>query len=126
MTHAPGGDALRPGLHAFHLDSGRLATVLGWAGEGGRDPRLGPIHALNPGVPAQACARLGKAGPLASNQDGLCLLGMGHGLALLDLPGEPLTSMLEPLLMVFLGVIIGGIVVCMFLPIFKMSSIVKF
>ncbi|HBA85859.1 MAG TPA: hypothetical protein DCZ95_17385 [Verrucomicrobia bacterium] len=35
-----------------------------------------------------------------------------------------LTSLIEPLLMVFLGVIIGGIVVCMFLPIFKMSEIV--
>jgi len=36
-----------------------------------------------------------------------------------------LTSLLEPLLMVFLGVIIGGIVVCMFLPIFKMGEIVS-
>ena len=35
-----------------------------------------------------------------------------------------LTSMLEPLLMVFLGVVIGGIVICMFLPIFKMSEVV--
>jgi type IV pilus assembly protein PilC len=35
-----------------------------------------------------------------------------------------LTSLLEPLLMIFLGVIIGGIVVCMFLPIFKMGEIV--
>ncbi|MFU8780321.1 MAG: type II secretion system F family protein [Kiritimatiellia bacterium] len=35
-----------------------------------------------------------------------------------------LTSLLEPLLMVFLGVIIGGIVMCMFLPIFKMGEIV--
>lgn len=35
-----------------------------------------------------------------------------------------LTSLLEPLLMVFLGTIVGGIVVCMFLPIFKMPSIV--
>jgi len=35
-----------------------------------------------------------------------------------------LTSLLEPLLMIFLGVIIGGIVLCMFLPIFKMSEIV--
>ncbi len=35
-----------------------------------------------------------------------------------------LTSLLEPLLMVFLGVIIGGIVMCMFLPIFKMGSVV--
>lgn len=35
-----------------------------------------------------------------------------------------LTSMLEPLLMVVLGVIIGGIVVCMFLPIFKIGQVV--
>ncbi|MFH0907242.1 MAG: type II secretion system F family protein [bacterium] len=37
-----------------------------------------------------------------------------------------LTSLIEPLLMVFLGVLIGGIVVCMFLPIFKMHEIIKF
>jgi type IV pilus assembly protein PilC len=36
-----------------------------------------------------------------------------------------LTSLLEPLLMVFLGVIIGGIVICMFLPIFKMGEVVS-
>jgi type IV pilus assembly protein PilC len=36
-----------------------------------------------------------------------------------------LTSLLEPLLMVFLGVVIGGIVLCMFLPIFKMSEIIS-
>lgn len=36
-----------------------------------------------------------------------------------------LTSLLEPLLMVFLGVVIGGIVICMFLPIFKMTEVIK-
>ena len=36
-----------------------------------------------------------------------------------------LTSLLEPLLMVFLGVVIGGIVLCMFLPIFKMGEVVS-
>lgn len=35
-----------------------------------------------------------------------------------------LTSLLEPLLMVFLGLIIGGVVICMFLPIFMMGEIV--
>jgi len=35
-----------------------------------------------------------------------------------------LTSLLEPLLMIFLGIIIGGIVICMFLPIFKLGEIV--
>jgi type IV pilus assembly protein PilC len=38
---------------------------------------------------------------------------------------QGLTSLLEPLLMVFLGVIIGGIVLCMFLPIFKMGEVVS-
>ena len=37
-----------------------------------------------------------------------------------------LTSLIEPLLIVFLGVVIGGIVVGMFMPIFKMHEIVAF
>ena len=36
-----------------------------------------------------------------------------------------LTSLLEPILMVFLGVLIGGIVLCMFLPIFKLAEVVS-
>lgn len=36
-----------------------------------------------------------------------------------------LTALIEPLLIVFLGVVVGGIVICMFLPIFKMSEIVN-
>ena len=36
-----------------------------------------------------------------------------------------LTSLIEPLLIVFLGVVVGGIVICMFLPIFKMSEIIN-
>ena len=35
-----------------------------------------------------------------------------------------LTSLIEPLLIVFLGVVVGGIVVCLFLPIFKMHEII--
>jgi type IV pilus assembly protein PilC len=35
-----------------------------------------------------------------------------------------LTSLLEPFLMMFLGVVIGGIVIAMYLPIFKMASAV--
>lgn len=37
-----------------------------------------------------------------------------------------LTSLIEPLLIVFLGILIGGIVLCMFMPIFKMHEIVAF
>ncbi len=36
-----------------------------------------------------------------------------------------LTSLIEPLLIVFLGVTVGGIAICMFLPIFKMSDIIN-
>ena len=37
---------------------------------------------------------------------------------------ESLTSLLEPMIMAFLGVVIGGIVIGMYLPIFKMGSVV--
>ena len=36
-----------------------------------------------------------------------------------------LTALIEPLLIAFLGIVVGTIVVCMFLPILKLSSIVK-
>ncbi len=36
-----------------------------------------------------------------------------------------LTSLMEPFLMVFLGVVIGGIVIAMFLPIFKIGTVVS-
>jgi type IV pilus assembly protein PilC len=35
-----------------------------------------------------------------------------------------LTSLLEPMLMIFLGVIIGGLVIAMYLPIFKLAGVV--
>ena len=37
-----------------------------------------------------------------------------------------LTATIEPLLMVFLGVVVGGIVLGMFMPIFRMTDILKF
>jgi type IV pilus assembly protein PilC len=37
---------------------------------------------------------------------------------------ENLTTLMEPAMLVFLGVIIGGLVVSMYLPIFKMASVV--
>jgi len=36
-----------------------------------------------------------------------------------------LTSMIEPLIIAFLGVVIGSIVICMFMPIFKLTSIIQ-
>ena len=37
---------------------------------------------------------------------------------------ESLTSLLEPLIMSILGVVIGGLVIAMYLPIFKMGEVV--
>jgi len=42
-----------------------------------------------------------------------------------DTAVEGLTSLIEPLVIAFLGIVIGGIVICMFLPIFKMSSLIQ-
>jgi type IV pilus assembly protein PilC len=39
-----------------------------------------------------------------------------------DVAVATLSSMLEPVIMVFLGVIVGGLVIAMYLPIFKMAS----
>lgn len=38
---------------------------------------------------------------------------------------ESLSSMIEPLLMAFLGILIGGIAICMFLPIFNLGNVVN-
>ena len=41
-----------------------------------------------------------------------------------DAAVEALTALLEPMLMIFLGVVIGGLVVAMYLPIFKLAGVV--
>ncbi len=43
-----------------------------------------------------------------------------------DVAVDGMTSLIEPLIIAFLGIVIGGIVLCMFLPIFKMSSLIQF
>lgn len=40
-----------------------------------------------------------------------------------DTAVSSLTSMIEPLIIAFLGIVIGSIVICMFLPIFKLTSV---
>lgn len=41
-----------------------------------------------------------------------------------DIAVTGLTSLLEPLLVIFLGVVVGGVVIAMYLPIFKLISVV--
>jgi len=43
-----------------------------------------------------------------------------------DTAVDGMTSLIEPLIIAFLGIVIGGIVICMFLPIFKISTIINF
>jgi type IV pilus assembly protein PilC len=42
-----------------------------------------------------------------------------------DVAVAALTSLLEPIMMVFLGVIVGGLVIAMYLPIFEMASNIR-
>jgi type IV pilus assembly protein PilC len=42
-----------------------------------------------------------------------------------DTAVSALTALLEPMMIVFLGVAVGGMVVAMYLPIFKMVTLVK-
>ena len=41
-----------------------------------------------------------------------------------DVAVKGLTSLIEPLIIAFLGIVIGSIVICMFLPIFKLTTVV--
>jgi len=38
---------------------------------------------------------------------------------------EQLTAMIEPLMIAFLGVVIGGMVVALYMPIFSIASVIK-
>jgi len=37
---------------------------------------------------------------------------------------ESLSSLIEPMIMAFLGVVVGGLVIAMYLPIFKLAAVV--
>ncbi|MDX8409122.1 MAG: type II secretion system F family protein, partial [Mariprofundales bacterium] len=40
-----------------------------------------------------------------------------------DTAVDGMTALMEPAIMAFLGVVIGGLVIAMYLPIFKMASL---
>jgi type IV pilus assembly protein PilC len=42
-----------------------------------------------------------------------------------DTAVSALTSLLEPIMIVFLGVVVGGLVVAMYLPIFRLVTLMK-
>ena len=79
---------------------------------------------------AQPGAKLVLAVPPYMSTESLgLLLGVAQDLeipivGMVDAAVAAMTSMLEPLLMIFLGVMVGGLVVAMYLPIFKLAGVV--
>lgn len=65
-----------------------------------------------------------KAGEQTGNVDGMMNKIAEFYESETDAIVAALTSLMEPALIVFLGVVVGGIVICMFLPIFALSSVV--
>jgi type IV pilus assembly protein PilC len=67
---------------------------------------------------------MSRAGEQTGNVDGMLVKVADFYDAEVDTLVKALTSLMEPLLITFLGVVIGGIVMAMFLPIFQLSSVV--
>ncbi len=65
-----------------------------------------------------------RAGEQTGNVDGMLVKVADFYDSEVDTLVKALTSLMEPLLIVFLGIVIGSIVMAMFLPIFQLSSVV--
>jgi type IV pilus assembly protein PilC len=65
-----------------------------------------------------------KAGESTGNVDGMMAKVADFYDTECEATTAALTSLLEPLLIVFLGVFVGGIVIAMFLPIFNMGAVI--
>ncbi len=64
-----------------------------------------------------------KAGETTGNVDGMMNKIADFYDTEIDATVSALTSLIEPLLIVFLGVVVGGIVMAMFLPIFQLGAV---
>ena len=67
---------------------------------------------------------MSRAGEQTGNVDGMLVKVADFYDAEVDTLVKALTSLMEPLLITFLGIVIGGIVMAMFLPIFQLSNVV--
>jgi len=77
----------------------------------------------NPYFPAMI-RHMSRAGEQTGNLDGMLeKISDFYDVEIENMIGS-LTSLMEPMLITFLGVVVGGIVMCMFMPIFQMSSII--
>lgn len=85
--------------------------------------QVSEVLAANPFFPPMI-KHMVKAGESTGNVDGMMSKVADFYDAECDAIVAALTSLIEPLLIVFLGVVVGGIVMAMFLPIFQMGAVV--
>jgi len=85
--------------------------------------QVSDVVAVDPYFPPMV-KHMSRAGEQTGNVDGMLVKVADFYDAEVDTLVGALTSLMEPLLITFLGVVIGGIVMAMFLPIFQLSSVV--
>lgn len=85
--------------------------------------QISAVMALNPYFPPMV-KHMTHAGEQTGNIDGMLVKVANFYDNEVDTLVAALTSLMEPLLICFLGIVIGGIVMAMFLPIFQLSSVV--
>lgn len=85
--------------------------------------QVSEILAADPYFPPMV-KHMSKAGEQTGNVDGMLVKVAAFYDAEVEVLVAALTSLMEPLLICFLGIVIGGIVMAMFLPIFQLSSVV--
>lgn len=84
--------------------------------------QVSDIMAVNPFFPPMM-KHMVKAGETTGNVDGMMNKIADFYDMECDATVSALTSLIEPLLIVFLGVVVGGIVMAMFLPIFQLGAV---
>ena len=84
--------------------------------------QVSDIMAVNPFFPPMM-KHMVKAGETTGNVDGMMNKIADFYDIECDATVASLTSLIEPLLIVFLGVVVGGIVMAMFLPIFQLGAV---
>jgi type IV pilus assembly protein PilC len=85
--------------------------------------QISDILAINPYFPPMM-KHMVKAGESTGNVDGMMSKVADFFDTEVDATVAALTSLIEPLLICFLGVFVGGIVIAMFLPIFNLANVV--
>ena len=85
--------------------------------------QVSEVLAIDPYFPPMV-KHMTRAGEQTGNVDGMMVKVADFYDNEVDTLVSALTSLMEPLLICFLGIVVGGIVMAMFLPIFQLSSVV--